>query len=1790
MPGRPARARLLKLALAILIAASGIMVRSPLTAYASSCSSSASVTGISVDHGGTAGGGSAITITGSGFGTSSGTHCTIKFGSTASATTTWVSSSSMTAVPPAESAGSVLVTASSGGTNSNNTYYYQSAPTVTGVSPAVGATGQNTEPPLGTSTTTTLVGSMPYGCTTNCQSAAGAVVTFTATVSAGSEPATGTVTVVDGGCAGTTLGTADLTTGIATYTTSSLTGGVHAICAAYNGDPNLHSSSATLTQTVGIPAGFGHISAFLASQLGTPSGNGSSANMLHPRGMDPNFSATGLQITSGSEILNLTAAGMGQGAWTTSDTGANRATPFGYETVVLRTAATEDYSTISTHQGQKTWTWSLPASLTAQVTDDGSIQLRHRSDGSPLGLTIAPVVIFDVNGANITPAGLKWSIATVHGATSFQLTLDDSNLPLPYVIDPTTYVTSVTFAPSAGYSAEAGATATWTVGFTSSSAGALTSTGTVTAIFASGFTVPTTTATITMLTGFTGTCAPTTSGTSPTITIVLGGTCALARSTAATFSIAGITNGTAQTYTPSTTSFAVNTSANTGAVAAGSNIVITAATSVTSVSFAPSTGYSAEAGATATWTVGFTTASAGALTGASTITVVFNTGFTVPGAPTVTTLTGFTGICTSASATAASQTVTITLNSTCALANSTAATLSIAGLTNPSSTGTLANTTFSVSTSRDATNAHPASGVTITADTPVTSVTFAPSTWSSAEAGATANWTVGFTTASAGALTSASTITVVFNSGFFVPSFPTITTLTGFTGTCTSASATTSGTTATITLNDTCALANSTAATLSIAGLTNPSSTGTLASTTFSVSTSMDATAVNPASGVTIAADTSVTAVTFAPSTGFSAEAGATAKWTVGFTTASAGALTSASTITVVFNTGFTVPAGPAITMLTGFTGTCTSGAATASSQTVTITLNGTCALANSTAATLSIARLTNPSTASTLTNTTFSVKTSMDATAVNPASNVTITAATSVTAVTFAPSTGFSAEAGATANWTVGFTPSSSGALVGASTITVVFDFFTFNVPASPTITLLTGFVSCTATATGASAVVTITLAGGSCALANSTAATLSIAGITNPSTAQTIAATGFSIRTSMDATTGANPASGVTITAATAVTLVTFAPSTGFSAETGAAANWTVGFTSGSAGALTSANTITVYMGSFGFNASPAVRLLTGFTGTCTAASATVSVVTVTITLNGTCALANSTAATVSIQAINPNGTGSYTTNSFAVNTSMDTTVVHPASAVTITADTSVTSVTFAPSAGYNANAGATANWTVGFTAASAGALVSASTITVVFNSAFTVPATPAITTLTGFTGTCTSAAATAVSTTVTITLNGTCALANSTAATLSIAGLTNPSSAGTLANTTFWVNTSMDTTAVNPASGVTITSSGTSVSFAAASPSPASPSAYGTSVSFYACLAPASGSTVPTGTVAFTDSLGGLPGTTSFSPVTATAPCTTGSGYGMATYTSSALSVSASHSITATYTASGSFTCSSCATSAQAYTINKATPTTTLTSSANPSTPGQTVTYTATVVAPGAGTPSGNVTFMDNGGNITLPTGCVSAALNGSAQATCAPTYTVTACASGCVASPHPITFSYAGDSNFNTVTSSTLTQTVAAGSLSATAPADVSLTSLTPGGTSAGNPLGDLSFGDSLGDNGAWSITVAATDLCLNSGCTKIIFFTNLAIGFGSSFTPGSNTTGGSPTAGTSGPTALSGGDGSHGATLSAALTAASGTAGQQGSWTQHNNTITVAVPANLASSGTLTATVQYTITG
>jgi autotransporter-associated beta strand protein len=152
------------------------------------------------------------------------------------------------------------------------------------------------------------------------------------------------------------------------------------------------------------------------------------------------------------------------------------------------------------------------------------------------------------------------------------------------------------------------------------------------------------------------------------------------------------------------------------------------------------------------------------------------------------------------------------------------------------------------------------------------------------------------------------------------------------------------------------------------------------------------------------------------------------------------------------------------------------------------------------------------------------------------------------------------------------------------------------------------------------------------------------------------------------------------------------------------------------------------------------------------------------------------------------------------------------------------------------------------------------------------------------------------------------------------------------------------------------------------------PASPSTFGTAVTFTATVTPTVGATEPHGTVTFKDGSSNL-GTVNLdnSGPTATATITTAV---------DAL-IGGTHTITAVYTPSGTETNFVGSTSANfSYTVNAHTTTTTITgeSPPSPSTFGTAVTFTATVTPKlGATEPTGTVAFLDNGttvlGTVTL-----------------------------------------------------------------------------------------------------------------------------------------------------------------------------------------------------------------------
>lgn len=136
------------------------------------------------------------------------------------------------------------------------------------------------------------------------------------------------------------------------------------------------------------------------------------------------------------------------------------------------------------------------------------------------------------------------------------------------------------------------------------------------------------------------------------------------------------------------------------------------------------------------------------------------------------------------------------------------------------------------------------------------------------------------------------------------------------------------------------------------------------------------------------------------------------------------------------------------------------------------------------------------------------------------------------------------------------------------------------------------------------------------------------------------------------------------------------------------------------------------------------------------------------------------------------------------------------------------------------------------------------------------------------------------------------------------------------------------------------------------------------------------------------------------------------------GVAVFPSSGLSAG-SHTVAATYAATPSFAASS---GSVIVTVAKADTTTFLTTSPNPSVTDQVVTFTATVtpVAPGAGTPSGLVTFFDGAD----PLG--SSGVNGSGQATIA--------LDNLAIGSHDITAVYGGSTNHNGSTSNLVAQVV------------------------------------------------------------------------------------------------------------------------------------------------------------
>ena len=269
----------------------------------------------------------------------------------------------------------------------------------------------------------------------------GAAVTFTATVS----PLTATGTV-DFTIDGSLLANTPLVAGQATYTTSALAVGAHAVVATYGGAAAyLGSNTPTLTQTVGP--------VLRATATVVTSNRNPSANL----GQSITFTATvrplsGTGTPTGTVRFNIDGANVG-GTLTLNAQG--RAT---YSTATLQAGS---HSVIATYGGSATFAGGGSAALT-QVVNQAASTIVVATNHNPA--LFGQTVTFT---ARVTPAAASGTV---------QFTLDGADIGGPVALDATgrarlvmsslsvgAHTVSAAYAGSVNYRASTSASLTQTV-------------------------------------------------------------------------------------------------------------------------------------------------------------------------------------------------------------------------------------------------------------------------------------------------------------------------------------------------------------------------------------------------------------------------------------------------------------------------------------------------------------------------------------------------------------------------------------------------------------------------------------------------------------------------------------------------------------------------------------------------------------------------------------------------------------------------------------------------------------------------------------------------------------------------------------------------------------------------------------------------------------------------------------------------------------------------------------------------------------------------------------------------------------------------------------------------------------------------------------------------------------------------------------------------------------------------------------------------------------------------------
>ena len=175
-------------------------------------------------------------------------------------------------------------------------------------------------------------------------------------------------------------------------------------------------------------------STFVERALGASSPDASLARRL-ATGATLSIDRRGLDAHVGAATFALAARDAGRGAWQRYGNGVARPTSFGRETILFGINRAEQFLTVDRRQGTRTWNWRLDATNgVPRLGPDGGVTFTRA--GQLVGFHILPVAILDRGGRDVTPAGLHWSLDRQGSSWILGLRLDDSQLPVPYLIDP----------------------------------------------------------------------------------------------------------------------------------------------------------------------------------------------------------------------------------------------------------------------------------------------------------------------------------------------------------------------------------------------------------------------------------------------------------------------------------------------------------------------------------------------------------------------------------------------------------------------------------------------------------------------------------------------------------------------------------------------------------------------------------------------------------------------------------------------------------------------------------------------------------------------------------------------------------------------------------------------------------------------------------------------------------------------------------------------------------------------------------------------------------------------------------------------------------------------------------------------------------------------------------------------------------------------------------------------------------------------------------------------------------